>query len=824
MILKSIRLKNIRSYKEQKVEFPSGSILLAGDIGSGKSSILQSVEFALFGSRRDSISGEALLRKGEKEGEVELEFDLDGRNIIIQRGLKRKQDSVAQESGFLMIDGQKVECTSTELKARMLELLGYPKELLTKSKSLVYRYTVYTPQEDMKRILLESDEERVGTLRRVFGIDRYKRIAENADIYIKRIKEIKKELLGVMQGLDEKKSELTKRKGELSAVELRKECIMNSLGESTMKKRAARDALDKIENEIVILNEFRKRSELLDSRVMEIVKNRGKNKTELDALESEISLLDAKIASAKFEEKVYPDQDRLEKEISETEKEISKISSDLTELSERKKHVEKRSSEISQELAVKSGKAALAAEKERAYKALIEEVKDKAVISKAMSDIDKSLRCMESKAAEVSAEKRSSEAIKDKVASLDTCPTCKQKVHIDHKHSIINEEDARIKELSARVAEIHAEKEKLSKILEENSKKVIAIAEKEMMLSGMDVELRNLSSLKQEIESLRQLQAHLDKEKSEVFSALEKLDYRIIERKKEEVTSKKLLLKEIIGHKMKLAEFNHDKTMLKDKDGRKEKLKTAQEQLKEDIRQVNSEKLKVGEEISKRIAAEKEFKIKKEELERSAEEEKLVEVRLGEARKEAEGINNYIMLLSKDIEVKENAARRLQSLTNIQEWFEKMFVNLMSSMERQIMGRVHTQFSELFSNWFDLLIEEEDISVRIDENFAPNITQNGHDTDIDHLSGGEKTSVALAYRLALNKVINDIISDIKTKDLIILDEPTDGFSSEQLDRVRNVLEELNMKQTIIVSHESKIESFVDRVIRIHKTEHVSRVI
>jgi exonuclease SbcC len=68
------------------------------------------------------------------------------------------------------------------------------------------------------------------------------------------------------------------------------------------------------------------------------------------------------------------------------------------------------------------------------------------------------------------------------------------------------------------------------------------------------------------------------------------------------------------------------------------------------------------------------------------------------------------------------------------------------------------------------------------------------------------------------------MSGIKTKDLLILDEPTDGFSSEQLDKVRNVLDELNMKQTIIVSHEAKIESFVDHVIRIHKNEHVSRVV
>ena len=59
--------------------------------------------------------------------------------------------------------------------------------------------------------------------------------------------------------------------------------------------------------------------------------------------------------------------------------------------------------------------------------------------------------------------------------------------------------------------------------------------------------------------------------------------------------------------------------------------------------------------------------------------------------------------------------------------------------------------------------------------------------------------------------------------MIILDEPTDGFSSEQLDKMREVIEQLGMKQIIIVSHEGKIESFVQHVIRISKEGHVSSV-
>ena len=130
----------------------------------------------------------------------------------------------------------------------------------------------------------------------------------------------------------------------------------------------------------------------------------------------------------------------------------------------------------------------------------------------------------------------------------------------------------------------------------------------------------------------------------------------------------------------------------------------------------------------------------------------------------------------------------------------------------------------MFQEWFSILIDDEGIFSRVDDTFQPVIEQNGYEIPFSMLSGGEKTSASLAYRLALNRVINDVIHHIKTKDLLILDEPTDGFSSEQLDKVREVLEKLNLAQIIIVSHEAKIESFVEKVIQIRKEGQMSRVI
>ena len=103
----------------------------------------------------------------------------------------------------------------------------------------------------------------------------------------------------------------------------------------------------------------------------------------------------------------------------------------------------------------------------------------------------------------------------------------------------------------------------------------------------------------------------------------------------------------------------------------------------------------------------------------------------------------------------------------------------------------------------------------VDEDFTPVVTQDGYDQEVDFLSGGEKTSVALAYRLALNSIVQQVSAGMKSN-LIILDEPTDGFSKEQLYKIRDILRELQSPQTILVSHETELEGFADHVFMVSK--------
>lgn len=179
--------------------------------------------------------------------------------------------------------------------------------------------------------------------------------------------------------------------------------------------------------------------------------------------------------------------------------------------------------------------------------------------------------------------------------------------------------------------------------------------------------------------------------------------------------------------------------------------------------------------------------------------------------------------IKKEIETKKSAKRFWNRLGEYEAWFEDYLMPLTATIERHFMLELRRQFDPLFKDWFNILIDDETLSVRIDDDFSPIIEQQGYEAEYENLSGGESTSVALAYRLALNKVVNTLVEDIRTRNLIILDEPTDGFSVDQLDKIRDVLEQLRIPQTIIASHEPKIESYVENIIRIYKEGGISRI-
>ena len=680
MLIKKIKLKNIRSYENQEVEFPEGSIVLSGDIGSGKTSILLAIEFALFGLQPGQ-KGSSLLRNGKDEGSVSLEFEIDGKTIEIERSLKRGK-SVNQSSAALTINNDRKNLSVTELKNFILSLLNYPPEFIKKT-NLLYKFTVYTPQEEMKQIILENTETRLDTLRHIFGIDKYKKIKENTDIVTAKLREQIREYEGAIKDLENRKKELEEKKKNIS-------CLESQSKENKGRLAGKKEKREEIEKEIKEIE----------------IKIKEKDKYEKEVEKTNVMILGKKeqIKSLIIEKL------SLEKQIEETEK-IKIDEKELLALQEKKKDAEK----------------------------------EKKSIEKDYLEVLTQLNSLKLKTADV-------EKQKGQILSLKMCPTCFQPVAQNYKENVLRKFEDEIELSNKRLREFEKEKEKLS------NKKLIL--EKELSELDKNIEQSKLSKIR--LESLE--------EKQKRFSLIEK-QAKSLEKDIEMLEKQISLLKN------------------------------------------SAFELRKYENI---------FNSKNKELQSALNEEKKSEILLAQIEKEIQLEKLGIEKINHDILEKERVKKELLHISEFEDWLSKEFISLIGFTEKNVMLKLREEFSKTFSEWFNVLVPDT-FSTRLDEDFTPIVEQQDYSLDYSFLSGGERTAIALAYRLALNQVINSILSRIKTKDIVILDEPTDGFSEQQLDKMRDVLGQLNVKQLIMVSHEQKIESFVENIIKFKKESNITKV-
>ena len=137
MILRELSLQNFRSYGSSatKIELDKGVLLFEGDIGSGKSSILYAIEFALFGM--GELEARSMLRSSANTAKVELEFGVGTGEYKITRTIERKRGSkttTIQTRGWIEEPRGKVsEFSPTELRSRILQILNFKEKQSAKA-------------------------------------------------------------------------------------------------------------------------------------------------------------------------------------------------------------------------------------------------------------------------------------------------------------------------------------------------------------------------------------------------------------------------------------------------------------------------------------------------------------------------------------------------------------------------------------------------------------------------------------------------------------------------------------------------------------------
>jgi len=396
------------------------------------------------------------------------------------------------------------------------------------------------------------------------------------------------------------------------------------------------------------------------------------------------------------------------------------------------------------------------------------------------------------------------------MGQLDVCPTCLQKVSAEHKHLILDEEGKKAAQAEHLLAEMESQKKQIMQQREETEKNFLEILHKENGITRIEFELEHLQKKQQEMEEKKEKLRSLVQENNVIMKEVERVEKeKVLEEMEEELRRRRELVQLLRERRIREQHRSEIEKQLQEYKNEETRLMEMKKEIEENVKKFTNQSQKIFQ--------------RKQEIRVAGENEKEMVLKKAEIKAAYEALCRQYKEFEERVILLAEEKKKREELKELSHWLEEYFLNVTQIIEKQVMVTIYRLFNELFKEWFSILIDDETVYARIDDSFSPIIEQNGYETPFTYLSGGEKTSCALAYRLALNRVINDIIQNIKTKDLLILDEPTDGFSEEQLDKVREVLEKLQLRQTIIVSHESKIESFVRQTIRLKKEGDVSLV-
>jgi DNA repair protein SbcC/Rad50 len=674
MILRSITIEGIRSYRDETpISIPEGTTLFEGDIASGKSTILYAIEFALFGL--GSHVGTYLLRNGVGEGRVSLVFEVNGKEYQVHRGLQRKGRGVQQTECYIKGPEGKAVLSATELRESVLHLLKFNEPPNPRAQSVIYRYAVFTPQEEMKEVILKDSDERLQTLRRAFGIEQYKTALQNAATMTSAIKGRMDYLQGATENIEDVKSDLDQENKNVESMSEDIKPLRNSENELDSKRKEKRAELKKLESAREKIKQAEEKVPLFERTLRDRIEEGDKLSKENDRLGKRLA------------EEIEPRLSKLKAVKRPTTKSKEELRKEIRETRRKKQQAEGLESRL-----------------------------DERIVNF------------------------------DSILETNFCPVCERKIER--------------KDFSTKSRHLKEEK---------------AAQEKEIKVLGESID--HLENLVEELG-----------------------DYEGAQNDLQTASSQRDDLTERIGENEKA--LKRLGPMITD----------AEKQL-----QAAKDETRPLEDLSSQIIG------MEDEVERLEKEISDIGKRIARIQERMRGALENKERLDRDLRRMEQQLKEKESLGENKIWIADYIGPTIVNIENHVFASLNQRFNSQFQRWFQVLMEDPDLQVRVDEKFSPVVEREGYEQDFLSLSGGEKTSVAMAYRLALNTLVQEVASGGGTN-VLILDEPTDGFSKEQLAKVRDVLDELKCPQVILVSHERELEGFADHVYRVEKNNGVSTVL
>lgn len=794
MIIRYLKLTNYRRFAHAELELPSGIIGIIGLNGTGKSTLVEAIAWALYGNQPEitRTSKGDVKRSGTSTKDpcsVELEFSLDGNNYRLIREIRGKAQTINAE---LHVNGQLEARTAKDTTEYLVRKLGMDYKSFFAS--------VFARQKELNALSSKQAGDRKQLVLRMLNIERLERVKRSVGGDRRATKNY---LEGLSQSVVDSAGQDLGRKlrEEQNVLTGQQDKLASEIGQIEKDKLEKEKTFQRIADELEVYARKYSEYRTLRSELDKIEKIIAALTADMSGYERQLSALEA---DEKKLEGIREQNEKYEGLLAEKEKqeEAKDKFSRLKNLNEQLAENDQKIKELSVQHTNFTKQLHFFAEMDKNITELDAEQKE---LEASLTEVNAGHTRCEQILAQLRHEIKEQASHRDSIADLgpeSTCPTCDRPLE-DHYEGLLNKLDSELEKKNGEAAAREKELVELERQRKELGSKKAELDKREVELEQGRLKREEIRARLAAIVSERK---GVGRERLSLESRVNALgtvgfDPDSYESIKGQIGGLKVVHEQFVALKSAVERKPELRTKLDGVSTELKKITGSRSDKEKTIAELDFDEGRYEQLQDVRNAAGTVYQQAVADLKMRTQE-------LAHLKDKMAGVEEQLLQVTEKKKKIEEKKEQLDYLSTLE--------NVLDKFKMDLISRIRPLLSQYSSDFLKKLTEGRYSQLELDENYDIFIYDNGEKYELKRFSGGEEDIANLSLRLAISRVIAESAGTTGLN-LIILDEI---FGSQDAYRKRNiitVLQELSnqYQQIFLITHVEEMKELMGFVLDVH---------